>query len=232
MPRGDHGHQAARDVGQRAVLDRGMRDARRRCAASSSSMRERAQVRRCRLTSTSSSGCARRRFSIGPSDWLPRHDLAHAVALREQARPPRRRCGLRVVEGRRLSCRLRAASPASSARRLARSAARMHAARSAARRPRRRAPRSASLTALAIAAGGPIAPLSPMPFWPNSVYGDGRLHVLDADRRHLGRARQQIVGERRGERLALVAEGHLLVQRRADALRRAAVAPGRRRSSD
>src|SRR5690606_37583213 len=29
--------------------------------------------------------------------------------------------------------------------------------------------RSASLTALAMAAGGPMAPLSPMPFWPNSV---------------------------------------------------------------
>src|SRR5262245_27287566 len=32
---------------------------------------------------------------------------------------------------------------------------------------------SASLTALATAAPGPIAPPSPTPFWPNSVYGEG-----------------------------------------------------------
>ena len=37
------------------------------------------------------------------------------------------------------------------------------------------APRSAraSFTALAIAAGGPMAPVSPMPFWPKCVSGDG-----------------------------------------------------------
>ena len=40
--------------------------------------------------------------------------------------------------------------------------------------------------------------------------------------RHLGRAGQQVVGERGGERLALRVEGHLLVERGADALRRAA----------
>src|SRR5580693_7421450 len=33
--------------------------------------------------------------------------------------------------------------------------------------------RSASLTALTIAAGGPIAPFSPMPFMPNMENGDG-----------------------------------------------------------
>ena len=49
------------------------------------------------------------------------------------------------------------------------------------------------------------------------------LHVLDADIRHLGRARQQIIGERRGERLAILIERHLLIERRADALRRAAI---------
>jgi len=31
----------------------------------------------------------------------------------------------------------------------------------------------ASFTALAIAAGGPIAPPSPIPFWPNIDSGDG-----------------------------------------------------------
>ena len=38
-----------------------------------------------------------------------------------------------------------------------------------------------------------------------------------------GHAGQQVVGERRGQRLALRVERHLLEQRRADALRRAAV---------
>ena len=52
--------------------------------------------------------------------------------------------------------------------------------------------------------------------------GRGRLHVQDADVRHLGRAGQQVVGERGGERLALRVEAHLLVERGADALRRAA----------
>src|ERR1700722_13853555 len=33
--------------------------------------------------------------------------------------------------------------------------------------------RNASLTALTIAAGGPIAPFSPMPFMPNMENGDG-----------------------------------------------------------
>ena len=50
-----------------------------------------------------------------------------------------------------------------------------------------------------------------------------RLHVHDAHGRHLGRARQDVVRERRGERLALGVVGHLLVERGADALRGAAV---------
>ena len=49
-----------------------------------------------------------------------------------------------------------------------------------------------------------------------------RLHVIDARRRHLGRTRQQIIGEGRGQRLAGRVERHLLVQRGADALREAA----------
>jgi hypothetical protein len=53
--------------------------------------------------------------------------------------------------------------------------------------------------------------------------GRGRLEVVDAHRGHLGGARQQIVRERGGERLALRVERHFLVERGADALRRAAV---------
>ena len=52
--------------------------------------------------------------------------------------------------------------------------------------------------------------------------GRRRLHVQDADLRHLGGAGQQVVGERGGQRLGLRVEAHLLVERRADALRRAA----------
>src|SRR5712691_6105905 len=50
-----------------------------------------------------------------------------------------------------------------------------------------------------------------------------RLHVEDADLGHLPAARQQIVGERRGQRLPLAVERHLLEQRRADALLGAAL---------
>ena len=81
---------------------------------------------------------------------------------------------------------------------------------------------SASFTAFAIAAGGAIAPPSPMPFWPKSVSGDGVSMCSMRDRRHLGRARQHVVGKRRSERLPLRVERHLLVERGADALRGAA----------
>ncbi len=50
-----------------------------------------------------------------------------------------------------------------------------------------------------------------------------RLHVIDARGRHLGRTRQQVVREGRGQRLAGRVERHLFVQRRADALRKSAV---------
>ena len=52
--------------------------------------------------------------------------------------------------------------------------------------------------------------------------GRRRLHVEDADGRDLGRPGQQIVGEGRGERLAVCIERALLVERGADALRDAA----------
>ena len=52
--------------------------------------------------------------------------------------------------------------------------------------------------------------------------GRGRLHVHDAHLGHLGGARQQVVGERRAERLAVRVEAHLFVERGADALGRAA----------
>ena len=47
--------------------------------------------------------------------------------------------------------------------------------------------------------------------------------MQDAHGRHFGRAGQHIIGERRGERLPVASIGHLLVERGADALRRAAV---------
>ncbi len=52
--------------------------------------------------------------------------------------------------------------------------------------------------------------------------GRGRLHVRDADVRHLGGAWEEIVHQRRRERLALRAERHLLIEACADALRGAA----------
>ena len=65
--------------------------------------------------------------------------------------------------------RLRASSSAWSARHESRQARAMDWP--ADRTPRRRGGASASLMAFTIAAGGPIAPLSPMPFWPNVVQG-------------------------------------------------------------
>ena len=53
--------------------------------------------------------------------------------------------------------------------------------------------------------------------------GRRRFHMEHANVGHFRAARQQIVGERRSERLALRVERHFLEQRRADALRGAAV---------
>src|SRR5437764_4706670 len=53
--------------------------------------------------------------------------------------------------------------------------------------------------------------------------GRRRLHMQDANAGDLGRSRQQIIGKRSCERLAMPVERHLLEQRRADSLCRAAV---------
>ena len=42
-------------------------------------------------------------------------------------------------------------------------------------------PRKASFTALKMAAGGGMAPPSPTPLMPNSVFGDGALYVVDGN---------------------------------------------------
>ena len=58
---------------------------------------------------------------------------------------------------------------------------------------------------------------------PELRIGRRRFHVEDADVGHLRASRQEIVGQRRCQRLALRVERHLFEQRRADALRGAAV---------
>src|SRR3954470_2870423 len=79
--------------------------------------------------------------------------------------------------------------------------------------------RSASRIAFAMAAGGEIAPPSPMPFMPYSVCGVGGAHVRDPDRRNLRRTRQQVVRKGGGERLAVLVVRNFFVERIADALR-------------
>ena len=119
--------------------------------------------RSSRATSTSSLGRARRRFSIGPSDWPPARSLA-PPAMR---RAPQR---LREVPAGRSRTRRPSVRPPAGTRLRA-----FDRLEQAARRQRRlvsaprRAARSASLTALKITAGGAIAPPSPMPLMPNSV---------------------------------------------------------------
>ena len=156
------------------------------------------------------SGCARRRLSNGPSDCVPAPGRAPAASKLQRVRPVLR---AGIGEGGGLH-RWRPARPRSRPARAAGwPAGPVTSAPSGA---------SASLIALTIAAGGPIAPLSPMPFWPKVVQGLERLHVVEPHVGHLGRAGQQVVGEGRGQRLARVVVRHLLVERGADALRQAA----------
>ena len=92
--------------------------------------------------------------------------------------------------------------------------------------------RSASLTALAIAAGGAMAPPSPMPFSAELGVGRRRLHVIETGSGTSVGPGQQIVGERRRQRLARRVERHLLVQRGADALGQSRRRSGRPPPSD
>ena len=82
---------------------------------------------------------------------------------------------------------------------------------------------SASLMALSMAAGAPIAPPSPTPFalvMEASLVG---FHVMQLDLGNFARGRRQVIGQRAGEDVAFVAVDDLLQQRIADALRDAAM---------
>ena len=87
----------------------------------------------------------------------------------------------------------------------------------------RRAATSASFTAETTAAGALIEPPSPMPFQPPERVRRRRLEVDDLDRRHLGARREQVVHEARGDELAGLVVGEVLVERAADPLDDAAV---------
>ena len=82
---------------------------------------------------------------------------------------------------------------------------------------------SASTTALWIAGVDPIVPDSPMPLAPSGLRGLS-VWVFDTSKlQQLGRRRDGVVDQRRGERVAVVVVLHPLVQRLRGALRDAAV---------
>ena len=155
------------------------------------------QRRRCRDTSTSSSGRARRRFSIGPSDWPPAMELGmpslgeRIQRLADVARAHVvERAGLHAAS--RFGTRLRAFQRCQELARRQRRLGDLDAERVERVVDRvedhcRRRDRAALAHALDAELG----------------VGRRRLHVEDADVRHLGRPGQQVVGERRGERLAV-----------------------------
>ncbi len=82
---------------------------------------------------------------------------------------------------------------------------------------------SASSTALAMAAGGEMAPPSPMPLTPSGLRGDGYSRWTVSIGGQLHRGRHQVVHERPGQELRLLVVDHLLEQPAAHALRHAAV---------
>ena len=81
-----------------------------------------------------------------------------------------------------------------------------------------RAPPSASATALATAAGVPIAPPSPIPFAPSGLSGDGDLHERGVDRRHLRGCEEAVADERRERGIALLVVDRLLDEALAESL--------------
>ena len=83
--------------------------------------------------------------------------------------------------------------------------------------------RKASPTALAMAAGGAIAPPSPRPLTPYSVASAGDTICASGPSGNFGRAGHHVVAEGGGERLAQRVGGDFLVKRGADALGDAAL---------
>ena len=81
---------------------------------------------------------------------------------------------------------------------------------------------SASAIALAIAAGAPIVPPSPMPRNPPAT-AEFALDMDDVHHRHFGRGGDHVVDEAGGQKLAVIVVDEFLEQRRADALRHAAM---------
>ena len=82
---------------------------------------------------------------------------------------------------------------------------------------------SASTTAFAIAGGAPTVADSPTPFAPIGWCGDGVTVLADLPGGRLDRRRQEVVHERAGQVVAVLVVGDLLVQRRREAHRQAAV---------
>ena len=113
--------------------------------------------------STSRSGWTSRILSIGPSDWPPAMILAVPSSSASSANDALEIARARIAKGRRLH-----AGRPSRARAVQH---RLEMRRGVIGECSSSTPSglSASLTALAIAAGGAMAPPSPMPFTPNSV---------------------------------------------------------------
>ena len=82
---------------------------------------------------------------------------------------------------------------------------------------------SASITALTMQTRLPAQPASPQPLVPSGLDLGRRGMVADGHRRNVFRARQRIIHERAGDRLAALVVADFFHQRLADALRHAAM---------
>ena len=165
----------ARKIRDAAILDIGVGDAgadRQRLAVSSTCVNSAMPVR-----STSTSGCASRRLSMGPSDppamnfTIRSLRAASAIAAAVSVgHSYSNRAGFTIGPAPRwpAGCRGVIGDTSNSAP----------------------SGRSASLMALAIAAGGAMAPPSPIPFTPNSCIGRERLHMIEGRGGDFGRSGQ------------------------------------------
>ena len=158
--RGGAAQEAVRRVRYRAVLDRGMGGERAdphpvRVLGDLAQSRDPRDVDQQRRA-------ARRKLSIGPRDWPPAIGRASPAAAPSSFAASATLPAAREVERGRLH-RSPARSSAAKSRRGVIGVSAISTPKA----------RSASLTALPMAAGGPIAPDSPTPLMPRVEYGEG-----------------------------------------------------------
>ena len=183
-----------------------------------------------RLRSTTTAGDTTRMFSIGPRLWPPARSFASSPVLGEKREHLVHGVGVAVGERGGLHAGAAAPAPAAGApgalgdsgdpaAPIARARAQTRSEVRGSRSESPSASPSASATAFAIAPPMPAIPTSPRPLDAERVArGRGAAEVAVDDRRHVGRARQQVIHERARQELSRVVVAKLFEQGAAEAL--------------